>query len=148
MKIFLLISGITILTSCSQLEKLVADNKAPIAKTKKVTSSKKVGEAKKSSAKPDINGTLNNGTLYEATPEEEGFVISFDPFIAKNDEVFFKATNQIIAKLYSDTVSDESHISIETDIDYTIYKGARARYKIVPFKESNGEISSISLSQL
>lgn len=148
MKILLLISGILAITSCSQLEKLVADKQAPTVKAKRITTSKKVGEAKKSSSKPDISGTLINGTLYEATPEEEGFVISFDPFIAKNDEVFFKATNQIIAKLYSDTVSDESHISIETDIDYTIYKGAHGRYKIVPFKESNGEISSISLSQL
>lgn len=149
MKTSLLLLIILAATSCAELAKLLSEPKSPQAKTtKSFTSSKKVAEAKKLSTKPDISGTLINGTLYEATPDEAGFVISFDPFMPKNDAIFVNATNQIISKLYSDKINDESHISIESDIDYTIFKGAKARYKIVPFKENSGEISSITIMSI
>lgn len=146
MKTIITLSGLLFLSSCAELSKLAGENKQP--KISKTSTSKKIAEAKKSSNKPDISGTLNNGTIYEATPDQDGFVISFDPFIAENDAIFVSVTNQIIAKLYSDKINDESHISIESDIDYTIFKGSKARYRIVPFKESSGEISSFSITSI
>lgn len=151
MKIITLFSLLIALASCSEFKKNITENKASnqtTPKTKKVSSSKKIIEAKKVNTTSDITGVLTSGVEYEATPETDGFVISFDPFIAKNDDVFTSATSQIIAKLYSDKVDDESHISIETNIDYAIFKGTKARYRIVPFKETNGEISSISITSI
>lgn len=137
-----------IISSCSNYSKTYTDQStSPTLKMNKVSTSKKVHPLKKLSSK-DISGTLSSGGLYEATPDEEGYVISFDPFIAKKDEVFSSATSQIIAKLYNDKLKDDSHISIESDIDYTIFHGLKARYKIIPNKETNGEISSITITSL
>jgi phosphatidate phosphatase APP1 len=152
--IYCLLSLTTLLTisSCSDLDKhaLVTPNTNASTKTiKKMTSSKKVHEAKKSSSgTKEISGSLSNGTVYEATAFEDGFVISFDPFMARKDDLFMQSSIQIIAKLYSDQLKDEAHISIESDIDYTIITGLKGRYKIVPYKESSGEISSLSISQI
>ncbi|MBC7537964.1 MAG: hypothetical protein H7281_04035 [Bacteriovorax sp.] len=151
MKRMALFGLVLALSSCSELKNNLTENKVKpptISKNKKVSSSKKIVEAKKVTTNPDITGLLVSGVEYEATPETDGFVISFDPFIAKDDDIFTSATTQIIAKLYSDTVKDESHISILTDIDYAIFKGTKARYRIVPFKETNGEISSISITSI
>jgi hypothetical protein len=154
MKSILLIAGLLSLGSCAEINKIIADTKTPVPamaqapKVKKVSTSKKVTEAKKVSTKPDISGELANGTLFDATPDDDGFVISFDPFLARNDKTFTDATKHLMAKLYNDKIKDESHISIESDIDYTIFKGHKAHYKIVPFKESNGEISSITITTL
>jgi hypothetical protein len=157
MKRMALLSLLIAFSSCSEFKAHMAEYKATnqtAPKTKKISSSKKiieakkVIEAKKDKSTPEITGVLTSGVEYEATPEPDGYVISFDPFIAKNDEIFMSATGQIIAKLYSDKINDESHISIESNIDYTIFKGSKARYRIVPFKENNGEISSISITSI
>lgn len=142
------LSGLLALSSCSEFSKITAENKLAPMTTKKISSSKKIAEAKKLNSKNEISGTLSNGTIYEATPFTEGFVISFDPFITRKDEIFIGVMNQVITKLYNDKIKDESHISIETDIDYTIFKGHKARYKIVPYKESSGEISSLSINSI
>ncbi len=116
------------------------------AKTKKIATKKNNHET--GIVNKDISGTLSNGTLYEASFENDGYNIYFDPFLAKKDEIFSSASAQIIAKLYNDQLKDQSHISIETDIDYAIFTGIKARYKIIPIKESHGEISSISISPI
>lgn len=149
MKIILLISGLIILSSCAEISKLLSSKETvePAAK-KRTAITKKSIVIRKSTSKSDVSGTLASGMLYEATPDEDGFVIYFDPFMPKKDNVFVSAINHIIAKLYSDKLKDESNISIESDIDYTIFKGQKARYKIIPNKESNGEISSISITSI
>lgn len=143
MKLIFFLAAMMAFTSCADFSKSF-ENKAVQTKNKK----RKTESSKPISNKADISGTLASGTLYEATPEEAGFVISFEPFLAKNDEIFTLAAKQIIARLYSDTINDESKISIETDIDYTIFLSAKSRYKIVPVKESNGEISSIFIMSM
>lgn len=134
------------LSSCSLLPQNRVETKPP--RIKKISSSKKVIEAKKNNPKPEITGELTSGVEYEATPGPEGFVISFDPFIETNDAVVMSATAQIITRLYNDKIKGESHISIESNIDYAIFKGVKARYRIVPFKESNGEISSMTITSI
>ena len=116
--------------------------------SKKVSTSKKVVEAKEKSSSPDVTGKLASGVEYSATPEADGFVVSFDPFIQRNDQVFVSVATQVVAKLYSDKLKNESSISIETDIGYTIFTGEKSRYKIIPFKETSGEISSISVNTI
>lgn len=149
MKLILLIASLITFSSCSEFTKMSTENKpVQLITTKKLSTSKKIAEAKKLNSKNEISGTLSSGTIYEATPDEEGFVISFDPFIARKDEIFIGVINQVITKLYNDTIKDESHISIETDIGYTIFKGQKARYKIVPYKENSGEISSLSINSI
>lgn len=149
MKLIILISALITFSSCSEFSKTTSENKSVQSLTaKKMSTSKKITEAKKLNSKNEISGTLSSGTIYEATPDEEGFVISFDPFIARKDEIFIGVINQVITKLYNDTIKDESHISIETDIGYTIFKGQKARYKIVPYKESSGEISSLTINAI
>ena len=157
-----IISFILLITcfSCSDLsKKFQTETKNPAqatqqAKVKKVSTSKKVHEVRKSvennpeAQSKDITGTLISGIEYEATPDVEGYVVSFDPFIARDDSVFFSATSQVVSKLYNDQIKDDSHISIRTDIDYAIFTGLKARYKIVPYKETNGEISSVTITTI
>lgn len=146
MKLITVFMALLSFSSCSQLSKIIAENKiptaAPVPKNKKITYAKKVNE------KAEISGKLSNDMTYEATAEEGGFIISLDPFMEQNDKVFTDACNQLLAKLYNDKIQDESHVSIKSDIDYIIFKGYKARYKTVPFKESNGEISSMTISIL
>lgn len=148
MKKIILLVLIVSLQSCSDFLNHSSESKTALTKAKKASSSKKITEAKKNNSHPEITGVLMSGVEYEATPELDGYVISFDPFIAKKDDIFLSTTSQIIAKLYSDKIKDDTHISIETDIDYAIFDGLKGRYRIVPFKESNGEISSISITSI
>lgn len=143
-----LVSSLFSLCSCSGLTKPTEHKNQLTATTrpKRAPAPKKLPDQKNSTN--ELSGTLANGTRFEVTNEEEGHVVSFEPYLAKNDDLFTKAANQIIAKIFNDKISDESHISIETDIDYTIFKGEKARYRIVPFKESSGEISSISITSI
>ncbi len=150
----ILLLSCLVFSSCSEFNQ-ITEYKSNVSKpspifvsTKKQSTSKKYIESKKDLTKNNITGILSSGVEFEAIADAEGFVISFDPFIPKKDEVFEKATNQIIGKLYNDKTSDESHISIESDIDYTIMKGLKSRYRIVPFKESSGEISSITITSI
>lgn len=134
-------------TKGSQQTQVQAPQQVLPQKTKKLSSTKKTPDAKKINSK-DISGTLANGTLYEATPDEEGYVVSFDPFIAGKDDIFMSATSQVITKLYGDHLKGESHISIESKIDYAIFTGIKRRYKIIPYKEHNGDVSSLSISSI
>ncbi len=142
--------------SCSDLlnKKSAPENKTTAQTPKKISSSKKVHEVRKSAENNpevkslDITGILASGVEYEAIPDNGSYVVSFDPFIAKDDGIFFNASSQIISKLYSDQIQDDSRISIQTDIDYAIFSGIKARYKIVPYKETNGEISSLTITRI
>ncbi len=144
------------LFSCSEISKIITENRTPVTtpaalpttKSKKISTSKKVTDAKIANVKSEITGELPNNMTFEATPEEGGFIISFDPFMEQNDKVFANICNHLLTKLYNDKIQDESHISIKSDIDYIIFKGYKARYRAVPFKESDGEISSMTLSLL
>ncbi|MFA6238565.1 MAG: hypothetical protein WC635_14620 [Bacteriovorax sp.] len=147
MKIILITALLATISACTDFSAQTQDKKQTL-KQKKAPSLKKMMETKKSPSKNEMSGTLTNGIVYEVAQEDDGYVVSFNPFIARNDELFTNVTNQIISKLYSDKINDESHISIESSIDYTIYKGAKARYKIVPFIETNGEISFITITSL
>jgi hypothetical protein len=129
------------LFSCSEISKIITENRTPVTTPAALptTKSKKISTSKKE---------LPNNMTFEATPEEGGFIISFDPFMEQNDKVFANICNHLLTKLYNDKIQDESHISIKSDIDYIIFKGYKARYRAVPFKESDGEISSMTLSLL
>jgi hypothetical protein len=143
MKIIALMIGLLSLTSCSEWNKKFTDFQATPANH--VTKTKKTNVKNKKAGAKEISGTLSNGTLYEAMQDPDGFIVNFDPFLPKDDVHFMKATSQIILKLYNDQIKDEARISIQTDIGYTIVEGSRARYKLVPYKEENGEISALSI---
>lgn len=148
MKILLQIILLLAIASCAEFKNNIGENKSLVqqtSKTKKI-SSKKLPEPKKDNTRQNITGTLASGVEYEVIAGSEGFTISFIPFIAKNDQIFLSATTQIIAKLYNDKINGESNISVESNIDYTIFKGEKARYRIVPSKESNDEISSMTIT--
>lgn len=129
--------------SCSDLNKnyTVLDYQAVPSRQK---IKKPIIKNRKNNSK-EISGTLSNGTLYEAMQDPEGYVVSFDPYLPKNDQLFMKATSQIIARIYNDKIKNEARISIQTDIGYTIIEGTHARYKIVPYKEESGDISTLSI---
>lgn len=147
MKIILIMTLLAAISACTDFSAKTQEKKQSL-KQKKAPTLKKTMETKKSASKNEMSGTLTNGIVFEATQEEDGYVVSFNPFIARNDEIFTHVTDQIISKIYSDKINDESHISIESTIDYTIYKGIKARYKVVPFFETNGEISFITITSL
>ncbi|MDO9181181.1 MAG: hypothetical protein Q7U04_02175, partial [Bacteriovorax sp.] len=90
MKLTILLAALILSSSCSELKNNISKNKEITNTNVKIKKNitKKVAGPVQESTNHEITGTLKNGVEYEAGLIPEGYTVSLDPYIAKNDLVF------------------------------------------------------------